>query len=145
MIKGILDENRVQTNKYDLMFQPGPGLITFTSIGSMEEELDASELPDRTVRSGGRKKPGTTDLVQPMHHDLEVLAMKVWWLECQDKVSPLHLKIGTLIIYDQSGLPRVRHTILNCWLSKRVLPDLELEGDGDMGTYTWTMNYDEIL
>jgi hypothetical protein len=144
-IKNVLKENRVQTNKYSALIQPGPGLILFTAISGLEEELDASELPDRTMRSGGRKKSIEFDATQPMHHDLEVLAMEAWYTECQDPVSPVHLKIMTIIIFDQQGFPRRRVTLFNVWIKKRVHSDLELEGEGDMGTITWTLQADELI
>jgi hypothetical protein len=144
-IKGVIKENRVQTNKFTALIQPGVGQVLFTAMSGLEEELDAVELPDRTMRSGGRKKTIEFDATQPMHHDIEVLSMEAWYRECQDPVSPLHLKIMTLILWDQQGLPRRRVTLFNVWVKKRVHSDLELEGDGEMGTITWTLQADELM
>ena len=144
-IKNVIDENRIQVNKYLLDLQPGVGSVLLTAISGLEEELDSVELPDRTTRSGGRKKPVEFEVTQPMHHDLEVAKMEAWYIQCQDPVSPLHLKVGSLIQFDQQGLPRRKFTLLNVWNRKRVHSDLELENDGDMATITWTLQADEIL
>jgi hypothetical protein len=144
-IKNVINENRIQVNKYLLDLQPGIGSVLLTTISGLEEELDAVELPDRTTRSGGRKKSIEFEVTQPLHHDLEVARMEAAYVEAQDPVSPLHLKVGTLIQFDQSGLPRRKFTLLNVWVKKRVHSDLELENDGDMATITWTLQCDEIL
>lgn len=144
-IKNVIQENRVQTNKYQALIQPGVGQVLFTAISGLEEELDAVELPDRTMRSGGRKKTIEFDVTQPMHHDVELIGMEAWYEECQDPVSPIHLKIMALIIFDSQGFPRRRVTLFNVWIKKRAHSDLELEGDGEMGTVTWTLQADELI
>lgn len=143
-IKGIIPANRIPVNKYDLVVQPGVGTITLISIGGLEEELDAPEMPDRTVRSGGRAKPGSTDLVQPMHITAEVALMEIWYALCKHSLLG-YLKLAVLIGFDETGLiPVKRWTLPGCWLMKRLHSDNELENDGDMSTITWTMSYDEI-
>lgn len=143
-IKNVIPEFRIPVNKFALMVQPAVGEITLVSIGGLEQELDAPELPDRTVRSGGRGKPVETDIVQPMHITTEVLLMEAWWTLCSGSL-PGYLKQGTLIQFDESGLiPRKSWLLPNSWLKKRVHSDLELENDGDMSTITWTLQADDI-
>jgi hypothetical protein len=144
-IKNVIQENRAQINKFSLSFTPGVGAPTFVSVSGLEEELDRTELPDRTTRTGGRKKSIEFEVVQPAHHDIEVAAMTNWYQECQDPVSPTHLKVGSLIVYDTVGSPRVKRTLMGCWLSKRVDSDLDLNDDGAQATITWTVNADEML
>jgi len=143
-IKNVIPENRIPVNKYALIVQPGIGEITLTSIGGLEEELDAPELPDRTVRSGGRAKPGETDIVQPMHITEEVALMEGWYALCK-LALPGYLKNGVLVQFDESGrFPVKRWTLPNSWLKKRAHSDSELDNDGEMSTITWTLSYDEI-
>jgi len=145
-IKNIIEENRIQTNKFTMDWQPGIGTITLISVGELEEELDKAELPDRTVRSGGRGKPIEFDVVQPAHHDSgEVQAMEDWYRDCKDPVAPDHLKIGTYTKFDQQGAPRRTLALDNCWLSKRVESESDLDNDGDMATITWTVNADAMI
>lgn len=144
-IKNVIQENRIQMNKFSFQAQPGVGAITLVSIGELAKELDKADLPDRTSRSGGRVKQATTELVQPAHHDLEVLAMDAWFAECQDPVTPTHLKIVTIVKFDQAGLPRRVLTLTNCWLSNKVESEMDLDNDGDQATITWTLEYDNIL
>jgi hypothetical protein len=146
-IKNIIEENRIQTNKFVIDWQPGVGEITLISVGELEEELDSSELPDRTVRSGGRKKPIEFDVVQPAHHDDsgEVQAMEQWYVDCQDPVAADHLKIGTYTKFDQQGGPRRTISLDNCWLSKKVESESDLDNDGDMATITWTVRADAMI
>lgn len=144
-IKNVIKENRVQINKYELTIQPGVGTPLFISISGLEEEIDSSELPDRTVRSSGRKGPVEFDVVQPAHHDLEILAMEAWYEMGQEPILPGYLKQGILKIYDGLGVPRRVRTLMNLWVKKRVESDLELENTGDEATITWTLSCDEIL
>lgn len=140
----VLKPNRVQVNKYKLLIQPGVGTPLFTRISGLEEELDAVDLPDRTSRSGGREKPIEFEVDQPMHHDLEVLAMEAWYRMCRHTL-PLYLKLGVLMVFDEWGIPRRRYTMPNLWISKRATSDLELDNDGEMGILTWTLKADCII
>lgn len=144
-IKNVIKENRVQVNKFALTIQPGVGTPQFVSITGLEEELDSSELPDRTVRSSGRKKPMEFEVVLPAHHDLEVLAMEAWYEMGQDPILPGYLKLGILKLYDGLGVPRRVRTLTNLWAKKRVESDLELEDEGAMAVITWTLSCDEML
>lgn len=145
-IKQVLKENRVPVNRYQLIITPfSVPDVTLVSIGGLEEELDAAELPDRTVRSGGRSKPVEFDIAQPSHHDLEVAAMEAWYAMCK-LALPGYIRQGLLILFDESGLvPRRKRTLPNIWLKKRAEPDLEMDSEGDMHTITWTCQADQIL
>lgn len=144
MIKNVIKENRVPVNKFKLVVQPGVGEITLVSVSGIEEELDATELPDRTVRSGGRSKPFEPEIVQPMHHDIEVLAMESWYNMCKFTL-PGYLKIGVLIQFDEYGFPRRKYTLQSLWIKKRVHSDLELDNEGEMSVLTWTLSADQLL
>jgi hypothetical protein len=144
-IKNVLQENRIQMNKFSLSFQPGVGEVTLMSVGELEEELDTVDLPDRTTRSGGRKKQIEFDVVQPAHHDIEVAAMEAWYVDCQDPVAPDHLKVGTYTRFDQQGTPRRTVTLDNCWLSKKVESESDLDNDGEQATITWTVKADAMI
>jgi hypothetical protein len=144
-IKNVIQEVRIPANQYTLTVQPGVGTVVLVSIGGLEKELDAPELPDRTVRSGGRGKPVETDIVQPMHHSAEVAVMELWWGLCENSILG-YLKLGVLVQYDASGLiPLKRWQLPNAWLKKMALSDLEMEGDGEMSTITWTLQADDLI
>lgn len=143
-IKNVIQEQRIPVNKFQLIVQPGVGLITVVSLTGLEEELDAPELPDRTVRSGGRGKPVEFDIVQPMHHTAEVALMELWWNLC--KYSLLgYIKDGTLSQFNETGIPAKSFFLPNLWISKRAHTDLELENEGEMSAITWTMKADELM
>jgi hypothetical protein len=143
-IKNVLKVNRVQVNKFQLTIAPGVGSPLFTTISGLEEELDTVDLPDRTSRSGGREKQLEFEVQQPMHHDLEVLAMEAWYRMCKMSL-PLYLKLGTLVLFDEWGIPRRRYTLPNLWISKRSHSELDLDNDGEMSTITWTLKADQII
>ena len=143
-IKNQIQELRIPVNKFQLIVQPGVGQITVISLTGLEEELDAPELPDRTIRSGGRSKPVEIDVVQPMHHTSEVLLMEAWWNLCKYSVAG-YLRLGMLIQMNETGIPTKRWTLPNIWIKKRAHSDLELENDGEMATITWTMQTDQII
>jgi len=143
-IKGVLQSNRVQVNKFELMIVP----LTFpkplfTRISGLEMELDTVDLPDRTTRSGGREKQVEFEVDQPMHHVIEVVAMEGWWKQCVNTL-PLYLKIGTLLILNEYLGRSQKFMLYNLWLSKRSQSDLDLDNDGDMAIITWTMKADSF-
>lgn len=144
--KNVISENRIQVNKYTITFQPNVGEVLFTTIGALEAELDKADLPDRTSRSGGRTKPIEFDVTQPMHHDEgQVQAMENWWDDCQDPVAPDHLKVGTLVLFDQQGAPRKSYTLINAWLFKQGTPELDMDNDGEQALITWSISIDDVL
>jgi len=145
-IKQVLQENRIPVNRYQLIIQPfNVPEVTLVSISGLEEELDAPELPDRTVRSGGRSKPVEFDIMQPTHHDLEVAAMETWYTQCK-LALPGYLRLGMLTLFDEAGLlPRRRRTLPNIWLKKRAESDLEMENEGEMHVITWTCQTDQVI
>lgn len=143
MIKGVLQENRVQDNKYALVVQPGVGMCTLTAVSGLEQEIDKAELPDRTARSGGRTKAIEFDVTQPMHHTLEVLAWELWWTMCSNSV-PGYLKLGLLTLFDDRNIPVKKFILPKLWITKRKHSDNELDSEGKMGTITWTLSADDI-
>ena len=119
--------------------------ILFTMVGALEQEMDTVELPDRTKASGGRDKPGDTDLKVPMHHTVEVAAMDGWWDEGKDPVTLTYKKPCTMAYISLSGLVVQVYTLTGCWLNKRATPDAELENEGDLAEMTYGMCWDDIF
>lgn len=143
-MKAVLLPDHIQVNKYQLSIAGMPPM-TFTAISGIEEEMDTIELPDRTVATGGRTKPVEFDLTQPEHHPIERYAMEAWFEECKDPVLPTHKKIATLLHFSQSNLMTVGYMLIGLFPSKRALPDLDMDNEGEMGTIVWTMKADELL
>lgn len=144
-IKNTLQENHIQMNKFMAQIAPGVGQILFTNIGEIEEELDMVDLPDRTSRSGGRKKQIEFEVTQPAHHETEVAAMEAWFADCQDPVAPDHLKVMTIVKFDQQDAPRRTLTLNNCTCFKKAESEMDLDNDGEMSTIVWTIKADENL
>lgn len=142
-IKSTIQPDHFQVNKYTLLVAGLPPVL-FTTIGAIESELDDTERPDRTRASGGREKPGETEVTQPAHHLIERAAMEAWFEECKDPVSPTHKKLGTLTVQSQSGLLLMSYALIGLKIMKRALPELDLSNDGEMGEITWTLTYDEV-
>lgn len=143
-IKGVILPDKLQVNKFQLTIAGFPPVL-FTAVAGIEEELDNVELPDRTPATGGRKKSIEFDVTQPLHHKLEVAAMELWYRECQDPVSPLHRKTGVLMVMSETGLGRAAYSVVGAILTKRKLPDLDLDNDGEMATVVWTIKAAELL
>lgn len=144
LLKGVVMQNHVQDNKFTLTMV-GMIPITVITLGGIEEEMDASDTPDRSHRSGGRTKPVAFDITTPMHHVAELKAMELWFRQGKDPISPLHRKVGAIVAYTQSGLPFVKYTLLETWIEKRGLPEFDLGGDGAVQFITWGMSADEVL
>ena len=143
-MKGVIDPDHIPLNKFQLIVLGLPA-FTFTSLSGLEEELDKVNLPDRTVRSGGRTQPVEFDVMLPLHHTVQRLAMEAWFQETQDPVSPTYLKPGTLILPSLSGGTIVSYSFPDLFPSKRGVPDFEFDNDGEMAELTWTLNASDML
>ncbi len=143
-MKGVLKEDRIPVNKYQIIVLGLPEL-TPTEISGIEEELITIELPDRTMGSGGDTKPTEFDMTLPTHHTVEQLAMESWFLESQDPVLPSYKKVATLIQTSISGNILSTNQLVGIFPKKRVTADLEMANEGDMATTVWTMSVDKVL
>lgn len=141
-IKGTMQPDILQVHKFQLFVTGLPVPFTLTSLSGIEDELDVAELPDRTNASGGRKKQVEFEIGIPAHHTLEVAQMELWFQECQDPVLPTHKKVGTVVIFSQSNIKQGFVSLVGLFPSKRAMPDLELDNDGEMAVLTYTMKAD---
>ena len=144
-IMSTIKPDHMPVNKYSLDV-PGLGTnLTFVTVGSLEQELDTVDLPDRTAASGGRRKSLEFDVALPLHHNLEVLAMESWLAEGEDPVSPLYKKVGILTMYSLSRLGTKAYQLGGLFPSKRSTPELDMDNDGELATITFTMKADFML
>ena len=143
-IKAVLNPDHIPTNKYQLIIVGMPA-ITFTTISGMELEVDMVDLPDRTRATGGNPKAVEFTAEMPMHHAIELAAMEIWMEEAQDPVSLTYKKAGTLIMTSGSGDIIKTYSMIGIFCSKRKLPDLSFESEGDMAVVEWTFQVDTLL
>lgn len=142
-IKGVISADHAQVNKYELRVI-GLEPLLITAISGIEEELDVTDLPDRTKATGGRTKPVEFDITIPGHEVISQKTMELWFEQCKDPVDPLHKKIGTLTNFTQSNNPLIGFTLEGLMPVKRALPDYELDNDGEMSEHVWSMTADEL-
>ncbi len=148
-MKGAIKPNHIPVNKFTLVI--GDALIpplTIVELSGIEEELQTVDLPDRTKASGGNTGPSEFTMTIPMHHVLEQAALELWWVQCQDPVATGYKKPGTLIhnsIETLIGVQGKSYTLDGMFLSKRVLPDLDMANEGEQANVEWTVSVDTIL
>lgn len=143
-MKGALQEDRMPTNKYQLKILTQPD-FTPTAISGIEEELETVDLPDRTRASGGNTGPIEFTADFPMHHQVEIAALDLWFQEGQDPVSPTYKKGGTLVVQSISGAKTKSYTLVGLFVTKRALPDFEMGNEGDLAVVTYTFSADDML
>lgn len=144
VLKGTILPDHIPVNKFQLTVLGLPGLI-FTEISGIEEELEKVKLPDRTQASGGNTLPIEFTVMQPQHHAVERAAMEAWFAESQDPSPPTYKKDGTLIVTSISGLQVVAYTLIGMFPSKRALPEMSLENEGELAKIEWTLNADQVI
>lgn len=143
-MKGVIDTDHIPLNKYRLQFLGIPEL-TPVEISGLEDELETTDLPDRTRASGGNRGMSEFTVMLPMHHTVEQAALETWFLESQDPVAGTYKKSGTLIMETISGTADRSYTLVGVFPTKRVLPDLELANEGEMASVEWTLSVDDII
>jgi len=141
-LKRLIRPDHMPVNKYELVV-PGLPLIVFTTISGLEEELQTTDLPDRTTASGGNTNPVEFTATHEMHHTEEVVAMELWFEEAKF-VSPLYKKMGTLTHFSISGIAQRVYGLLGIFPTKRKLPDLDMNNEGESGVIEWTFKVDEL-
>jgi len=142
-MKGVIEEGHIPVNNWQLIVLGAPPL-TITEQSGIEDELETTELPDRTVASGGNRKATEFDLTMPEHHAVEQAYMELWYRSSQDPVSPDYKKAGTLIHYDIHGNVKRTWSLTGVFPKKRALSDREMANEGEMATVTWSMSADDI-
>jgi len=143
-MKGTVEQDHIPVNKYELIILGMPP-IHFTEVSGIEEELEAVDLPDRTRASGGNTKPVDFTAKAMMHHSLEQAALEAWYEECQDPVSPTYKKIGTLVHKSITGNRIRTYSLVGLFITKRALPDLAMENEGEAAQVEWSFSADDIL
>lgn len=143
-MKGVLDADHIAVNKYKITIPALGVTLKPTEVSGLEEELEVSELPDRTKASGGHTKATEFTMKIPLHHLIEVAAMEIWYAKCKDPVSPDYKYAGIVQMTSISGNINRVYDMTGLFPSKRVLPDLEMANEGEMATVEWTISVDEL-
>jgi len=143
-VKGEILADHMPVNKYVLQIV---GLIPITAveISGIEDELQTTELPDRTVASGGNRNATEFTIMVPMHHLSEQAALELWFRESQDPVSPTYKKPCTLTHQSISGNVSRGYTLSGVFPKQRNLPDLEKANEGEMANVEWVMSADDVI
>lgn len=142
-MKGVIQDNHIPVNHW-MYIVPGLPPLTITEQSGIEDELETTDLPDRTRASGGNRKATEFDISIPMHHTVEQAAMELWFREAQDPVSPGYKKAGTLVHFGINGVPARTFSTAGVFPTKRALPDLEMANEGEMAVVVWSMSADDI-
>lgn len=143
-MKGVIKKDHIPLNKFQLLVLGLPD-FTFTAVSGIEEELDVTDLPDRTRASGGRTAPVEFTVMLPMHHIVEQAAMELWYAQSKDPVAVDYQKQGTLILPSISGNTIRTYSLIDLFPSKRGLPEFEMDNEGEMAAVEWTLNANEVL
>jgi hypothetical protein len=143
-MKGVLKPDHIAVNNFELLVLGMPAL-TVLEVKGLDDELQKTELPDRTMASGGNRKATEFTMKLPMHHLVEQAAMEIWFREGQDPVLPTYKKAATLIHKSISGQVLRTYSMIGIFPFKRTLPDLEMKNDGEMATTEWSMSVDDVL
>lgn len=143
-MKGQILPDHIPTNKYELVITGLPP-VTPVEVGGIEDEVQTTELPDRTRASGGNRGPTEFTIAIPAHHSVEIAAMEIWFREGQDPVLPTYKKPGILLFKSISGDNTPGFTLVGAFVSKRETPDLEMAAEGEQVNWTYTISVDDLI
>lgn len=143
-LKGLILPGHIPVKKFQLLF-PGMPPMVVTKLGGLEEELETTEMPDRTVHSGGETKSTELVIEIPMHHIIEQQAMELWYDMSKDPVLPGYKKDGTVIHLSVSavGLPSV-FMISGVFPKARKTPEMDMTNESDAAVVEWTLSVDDV-
>jgi hypothetical protein len=143
-MKGDIKSDHIPVSKYKLLVAGFPSL-TIVELSGLEDEIVTTELPDRTVVSGGQHTASEFTIMMPDHHLEEQAIMETWFIESTDPVSPSYKKIATLIAESVSGNTIRSRSLIGVFPKKRKLWDGEMANEGEIALVEWTLSVDEIL
>jgi hypothetical protein len=141
-MKGKIQADHMPINNYELIVVGLPPL-TVVEVSGIEDVLNTTELPDKTVASTGTRQASEVELTMPMHHLVEQAAMEVWFRESQDPVSPSYKKAATLIHKSVTGKKLRTFSLIGMFPTSRALPDLKMDDEGEMAVVVWKMSIDD--
>lgn len=143
-MKGEILPDHIPVNKYTLQVV---GLLSITAleVSGIEDELETTELPDRTVASGGFRKATEFTIKVPLHHTVEQAALEKWYRDSQDPIDPAYKKPVTLTHESLSGQTARTFSLAGVFPKKRALPDLEAKNEGEIALVEWTLSADDVL
>lgn len=144
MLKGLIQPDHIPVNKFQLLVIGLPP-IRFVTVGGIEEELQAVDLPDRTKASGGNTTPVEFTATSMAHHTLEQAALEAWFKEGQDPVQTTYKKVGTLIMQSLSGAKIRTFSLVGLFVQKRSTPELDMANEGEPAMTEWTFMADQLL
>lgn len=140
-MKGDIRADHIPVNKWSMIILGMPPL-TIVEQSGIEEELQTTELPDKTRVSGGNTMPVEFTARMPMHHLEEQAAMELWFSDSQDPVASNYKKNATVIYKSISGNVLRTYSLVGVFPTKRVLPDLDMANEGELALVEWTFSAD---
>jgi hypothetical protein len=143
-MKGLLAADHIPINNFEMLIV-GMTPMVITEVSGIEEELQTTDLPDRTSASGGNTMPVEFTAKSPMHHTVDQAQMELWFSQCQDPVSVAYKRAGTLIHKSISGETLRTFSLLGLYPTKRSLPDLDMANEGECAFVEWTFKADQVL
>lgn len=143
MLKGKILENHIPLNTFELAVTGMPQL-TLTKSDNIEESVAVIELPDRTRASGGQSSSVSFSGEVPMHHQVQVGALDLWFNQSKSPIDRGYRKSGSIMFFALNGTPRI-YELLNLWVSKRTIPGGDMANDGEMAVVTYQFEADEVV
>lgn len=143
-MKGNIDPDHIPLNKGQLIVLGLPD-FTFLTIAGLEEELDVVDLPDRTKASGGRSGPVEFTVTLPAHHEVQRIAMEIWYQEGKDPVTPTYQKPATFLASSITGNRTLSYSFPDLFVGKRTVPDFDADNDGELAAIEYTLHASDMF
>jgi len=143
-MKGVISPDHISVAKYQLIFLGIPPL-TITEITGLEQEIQTTDLPDKTTASGGDTMPMEFAIKIPAHETVQIAAVEAWLSLCKGDVDPGYKKEGILMLQSISGNVMRTYQLVNAFPFKRGLPDLAMENEGEEADVEYTFKADDMF
>jgi hypothetical protein len=141
-MKMVLLPDHIPVNNFDLIVVGGPPVLQFVTIDGFDWELEVTDLPDRTVASGGNTKAIEFTATHPKHHTIEDAFLQLWWQESQDPVLPTYKKAAALLVSSISSLNVRSFNLIGMFPKKQKTADLDMANEGELNVTEWTFSAD---
>lgn len=135
-MKEVLLPDHIPVNNFELIVVGAPPL-KFVTLDGFDEEVDTTDLPDRTVASGGATKSIEFTATHPKHHAVEDAFLEAWFVESK-LALPSYKKPATLLIKSISSLQFKTFSLIWMFPSKRKTADLDIANEGELNVNEWT-------
>ena len=142
MRKGSFSQDYVPLCNFRFMIEGLLELIA-TEVSGLSHSIETVEFEDKVVYSLGRKSSLEFTVTVPIHENVQMGIMELWWLASQDPMEIGHKHNATLLAHSVFANITSVYLIIGMFPCGRKYPDFK-KSSAEMAEEIWTFKADDL-